>query len=76
MGRAISLRPRAAGGSHDPANLVYLCGAHHGRVHKGRLIIRGQFPTLVFTHADGRPYGRLLPQAGETSVEEPRARVM
>jgi len=59
------LCPRAAGGSHDPASLVYLCGAHHDRVHKGgRLIIRGQFPTLVFTHADGRPYGRLLPHAG------------
>jgi len=58
------LHPRAAGGSHDPANLVYLCGAHHDRVHEGRLIIRNQFPALAFTHADGRPYGRLLPHAG------------
>ncbi|HVK72143.1 MAG TPA: HNH endonuclease signature motif containing protein [Kofleriaceae bacterium] len=70
------LCPRAAGGNHDPANLVYLCRAHHDRVHERRLIIRGQFPALVFTHADGRPYGRLLPHAGDASVGQPRGRTM
>jgi hypothetical protein len=51
------LDPRAEGGSHDPDNLVTLCGAHHKRVHEGSLIITRSADGLLFTHADGSPYG-------------------
>lgn len=36
--------PRSRGGTHDPANLVVLCSAHHGRVHDGSLRLIGQAP--------------------------------
>ena len=49
--------PRAKGGGHDPRNLTTLCGAHHGAHHDGRLVIRGEAPTLTFEHRDGRRYG-------------------
>ena len=51
-------RGRRDGGGHDEDNLVVLCGAHHDAVHRGTLRIEGS-PTrgLIFTHADGSPYG-------------------
>ncbi|MCA9680373.1 MAG: HNH endonuclease, partial [Myxococcales bacterium] len=52
------VRPRAQGGPHTMANLVSLCGGHHDAVHAGRLkITRSASGEVVFTHADGRPYG-------------------
>jgi hypothetical protein len=52
------LKPRAEGGQHDDDNLVVLCGAHHRAVHRGRVWIQGTPSSgLVFTHADGTPYG-------------------
>jgi hypothetical protein len=49
---------RSEGGDHDPERLIALCGAHHGMVHDGRLIIRGTFSAgFTFEHADGRSYG-------------------
>jgi len=40
-----------------------LCDAHHRALHAGQLIITGTAPhDLVFTHADGRPYGTPPPE--------------
>ena len=50
--------PRAAGGGHEPGNLMLLCDAHHRAVHEGRLRITGTAPdALRFEHSDGRVYG-------------------
>ena len=52
----IVLRDEA--GTHSPENLVTLCGAHHRRIHKGKLTVTGSASAhLQFTHADGIPYG-------------------
>jgi hypothetical protein len=49
---------REDGGSHDPDNLICLCGAHHLALHRGLLSIQGKVSSgLVFRHADGTPYG-------------------
>ena len=59
---------RAEGGSHDPANLVVLCGAHHRAVHLGSLFIEATPKSgLRFRHADGTPYGG-RPHPGELEV--------
>jgi hypothetical protein len=51
---------RSEGGSNDPDNLVVLCGAHHGALHRGRLRIDGKVSTgLRVRHADGTAYGFL-----------------
>ena len=52
------LELRSEGGSEDPDNLVVLCGAHHGALHRGRLRIDGKVSGgLRFRHADGTVYG-------------------
>ena len=49
---------RSEGGSNDPDNLVVLCGAHHGALHRGRLRIDGKVSTgLQLRHGDGTAYG-------------------
>ena len=49
---------RSEHGTHSPENLVTLCGAHHRRIHKGKLTVTGSASThLQFTHADGAAYG-------------------
>jgi hypothetical protein len=55
------LELRSEGGDNDPDNLVVLCGAHHGAVHRGRLRIDGKVSRgLRVCHADGTVYG-LMP---------------
>jgi hypothetical protein len=50
---------RSEGGSHDPDRLIAMCGAHHGAVHSGRLIIDGNARSgWKVRHADGTSYGR------------------
>jgi len=45
------VRPRAAGGGHEPENLLLICGAHHRALHDGQLTITGRAPELaVVTH--------------------------
>jgi hypothetical protein len=62
--------PRSHDGSHDPANLILACNAHHVAVHEGRLTIEGTAPDHVtFTHADGSPYGRTEPIAPNLAAE-------
>jgi hypothetical protein len=52
------LELRSEGGGNDPDNLVLLCGAHHGALHRGRLQIDGKVSTgLSVRHADGTAYG-------------------
>jgi HNH endonuclease len=64
--------PRACGGGHDPSNLVVLCGAHHGLIHRGVIRLAGTAPDrLVVTHADGRPYGQL----GTAPAKRPRPKI-
>ena len=62
------LDPRADGGSHEPARLVTLCGAHHRAVHRGLLIIEGSAEQLAFLHADGSRYGSVRVDAGGVEV--------
>jgi hypothetical protein len=51
---------RSEGGGNDPDNLVVLCGAHHGALHRGRLRIDGKVSTgLRVRHADGTAYGSM-----------------
>jgi hypothetical protein len=62
--------PRSHNGSHDPANLLLQCNAHHIAVHEGRLTIEGTAPDhLTFTHADGSPYGRTEPIAPDLATD-------
>ncbi|HSN21630.1 MAG TPA: hypothetical protein VLS49_13185 [Usitatibacter sp.] len=52
--------PRAEGGTHDPAKMLMLCGAHHRLHHHGRLIVEGDAHVgFTFRHADGSTYGRV-----------------
>jgi hypothetical protein len=76
---------RSEGGENDPDNLVVLCSAHHGALHRGRLRIEGKVSTgLRVSHADGTVYG-LMPSpalveasarafAGLRSLGSPRRR--
>jgi hypothetical protein len=61
---------RSEGGGNDPDNLVVLCGAHHGALHRGRLRIDGKVSTgLRVNHADGTAYGFMpSPQLAEASA--------
>jgi hypothetical protein len=49
--------PREAGGTHDPSNLVVLCGAHHRAHHDGHLRIIGTAESVRFERRDGSRYG-------------------
>ena len=50
--------PRSEGGTHDPAGILVLCGAHHALLHRGLLVIEGTTEQDArFLHADGTPYG-------------------
>jgi 5-methylcytosine-specific restriction endonuclease McrA len=49
--------PRGAGSTHDPSNLVVLCGAHHRAHHDGKLRIIGTAESLRFERHDGSRYG-------------------
>jgi hypothetical protein len=46
---------REAGGSHEPSNLVLLCGGHHDAHHNGTLIIRGTADALEVLRLDDAP---------------------
>jgi hypothetical protein len=51
---------RSEDGLHEPDNLVVVCGAHHGALHRGALQVRGRVSTgLQFLHADGTLYGHV-----------------
>jgi len=65
------LRPRAAGGDHQPLNLACLCSSHHVLLHAGAIVIRGVPGDLRVTHADGRAYGAAPPGSARTHVGEP-----
>ena len=60
------LRPVSAGGSNDPVNLITVCGLCHSNIHKGRLNIKGEHPSIEFFHRDGRgkeiPFGERVCQ--------------
>jgi hypothetical protein len=59
---------RSEGGQHAPDNLVVVCGAHHGALHRGALQICGHVSTgLRFLHADGTQYGH-APSAAHSHV--------
>jgi hypothetical protein len=49
--------PREAGGTHDPANLLVLCGAHHRAHHENFLAITGTSDSPRFERRDGSHYG-------------------
>ena len=62
---------RSEGGGNEPDNLVVLCGAHHGALHRGHLRIDGRVSTgLRVRHADGTTYGFMpSPMLAEASVK-------
>ena len=59
------------GGSHQPPNLVTLCGRHHRAAHRGNLRVIGDGAGGVsFRHADGSSYGEPLdPRAAELQAK-------
>ncbi|MEQ9318073.1 MAG: HNH endonuclease signature motif containing protein, partial [Polyangiaceae bacterium] len=64
--------PRSEGGTHDPDQLVSLCGAHHRAAHTGTLVLEGTASQgFTFRHADGSPYGvaAVQVQGAPTDVE-------
>jgi hypothetical protein len=70
------LVPLSEGGDHDPSRMLLICWAHHTRIHAGRLRIEGLAPDrLVFTHANGAPYGDLRCMMAGAAIERgsPRA---
>ncbi|HLV67580.1 MAG TPA: HNH endonuclease, partial [Polyangiaceae bacterium] len=70
------LRARAEGGTHEPDNLVTLCGGHHAALHAGRLAIEGRPSTkLRFLRADGTSYTE-PPSARSVAVSEQVIRAM
>ena len=48
----IPTQPTSAGGSNDPSNFLTLCSLCHSNIHKGRLRIRGENPSVEFFHKD------------------------
>jgi hypothetical protein len=65
------VRARADGGTHEQANLVTLCGAHHDRIHDGTLSVHGDADgELVFAHADGTAYGGALRVAAQAQLAD------
>ncbi|RYZ08621.1 MAG: HNH endonuclease [Myxococcales bacterium] len=58
---------KADGGDHDAGNLITLCGAHHRAIHEGTLMVMENERGLVFSHADGTPYGS-APSAASSLV--------
>ena len=62
------LKLRSEGGDHDPSRVFCLCGAHHGRLHEGLLLVEGEsIADLTFRHADGSEYGKSL-DTGEIAL--------
>ncbi|RYZ05527.1 MAG: HNH endonuclease [Myxococcales bacterium] len=59
---------KADGGDHDAGNLITLCGAHHRAIHEGALLVMENERGLVFSHADGTPYG-FAPSAASSLVQ-------
>ena len=49
---------RDDGGAHDAANLIAMCSAHHGALHRGQLRTEGDAQSLRVLHADGSAYGQ------------------
>lgn len=64
------IRPKALGGTDDPANLVWLCSTAHGNVHElMRLMFRSGRPLSYYEcqQAEDRPvnrYAHLLAREG------------
>jgi predicted Rossmann fold nucleotide-binding protein DprA/Smf involved in DNA uptake len=51
------IRPRALGGTHDPALLATLCAAHHRAVHEGTLRVAAAAGRVRCFDASGRALG-------------------
>jgi hypothetical protein len=62
--------PRWAGGSHDPENLLVLCGGHHDALHRGDLRIEGPATAAVFS---GTAIAQPAPAPESLDPESPRA---
>ncbi len=55
------IHPRAAGGGHDPDNLVVVCSTHHDLLHRDVLrVTRDADGTLTWTRGSGEPLAMLL----------------
>jgi hypothetical protein len=62
---------RSEGGDHEPDGLITICGAHHRAQHRGQLVIEGRVSSgLVFRHASGEAYGRVVNAREAASFEE------
>jgi hypothetical protein len=63
--------PRSERGTHEPANLLTVCGAHHRALHRGEIAVEGDAGAVVhFRHADGTPYGEPVePKALDVSAK-------
>ena len=62
---------RSEGGDDIPDNLITVCGAHHRALHRGQLMIEGRVSSgLVFRHADGAAYDRIVDPRAATVYEQ------
>jgi 5-methylcytosine-specific restriction endonuclease McrA len=62
---------RSEGGEHSVDNLITVCGAHHRALHRGQLVIDGHSSSnLMFRHADGTPYGRIIDPRTTAAYEQ------
>jgi hypothetical protein len=61
---------REDGGSHEPGNLVLLCGGHHDAHHDGRLIIRGTADALEVTRLDDEAVETFHVESPEEKMSE------
>src|SRR5262249_23662233 len=58
-------------GEHGVDNLITVCGAHHRALHRGQLVIEGHSSSnLIFRHADGTRYGRIVDPRATTAYEQ------
>jgi hypothetical protein len=59
---------REHGGTHDPSNLLVLCGGHHDLHHEGHITIGGRAPDRVTFHSGSRWEASGRVTIGEDSV--------
>jgi hypothetical protein len=61
---------REHGGSHEPNNLVLLCGGHHDAHHAGTLIVRGTAEDLEVIRLDDEPVCTFHVEISEEKANE------
>jgi hypothetical protein len=72
------IRHREDGGTHDPENIVSICGGHHDAHHRDRMWIGGTATNLVVHRIDEQPVANVhgaVDTKAQAGVAQPRAAV-